>query len=203
MNAALPTGPSGRALAAGLVVVAIGISWLAIARPLIGWYDARAATLAERVEFADRLAARAATLPALAAAARGMSPAPRTGYRLLNGSTDAIAAASLQQIVQGLATHNGVTISSAETLAPATVGHYLRIRLRVAVSGRWAVLVRLLTAIAAQPPIMMIDDLRLNAGEHAPTIATTPLTVLFTLIAFRARTSHLSAARFSSTDVVK
>jgi general secretion pathway protein M len=185
MNAALPTGRAGHALAVGLLLLLLAVIWAAVVSPLIGWYEARAEAIAERAMFAQRMSDLAAELPALEQASRHLAKAAPARSALWRGATDAIAGAALQQRLQAMATATGATLSSAETLAPQKAGGYQRIRLRVAVSGSWSVLVHLLQLIAVNRPTMLVDDLRLSRSGLSLRPAAVQLDALFTVIAFR------------------
>lgn len=203
MSVTLPTGRAGHAIALGLVLVVLGLAWLAIASPLIGWYNTRAETLSERRLFAARLTGLAASLPALEQAERRLAATAPARNALLAGSTNAIAAATLQQTVQTLATGSRATLSSAETPAAQKVGRYWRIRLRVSVGGSFPILVHLLRAITTGKPTMLIDNLRLTGSGMPSHTAAAPLTAIFTVIAFRTETAHPSGVKSGKPDVVK
>lgn len=203
MTRNLPTGRSGQLLAAGLLLVALGVIWLAIASPLIGWYGERAEALSSRILFARRLAGLAGELPTLERTEKHLAAAAPARNTLLDGSTDAIAAATLQQTVQQLASEAGATLSSAATLPAQADGDYRRIRLRITIRGDWPVLVHLLRKITTGRPTMLVDDLRLTGPQTAARTASSPLTALFTVIAFRAGTAHPSGQKAGSPDGVK
>jgi general secretion pathway protein M len=194
MNTSLPTGRAGHALAVGLLLLLLAVIWVAVANPLIGWYEARAEAIAQRAMFAQRMSDLVAELPALEQASRHMVKAAPARNVLLQGATDAIAGAALQQRLQVMATATGATLSSVETLTPRKDGDYQRIRLRVAISGSWPVLVHLLQMIAVNRPRMLVDDLRLS--QSAMLIQpTAQLDALFTVIAFRAGTVHPAVSK--------
>jgi hypothetical protein len=203
MKLDLPTGRNGRALAVGFAVLALGVLWLAIGSPLVGWYGARAAHLAERRLFAAHLAGLAGELPALERDEHRLSASVPARMVLLQGSTDAIAAATLQQTVQGMASRVGAVISSTETLATQRRGRYRLIRLQVALGGKWPVLVHLLQSITTAQPTMLVDDLRVSGADIGVRGEDAPLSATITVIAFRAGTAHPSAVELGSEAVVK
>src|SRR5690349_24944927 len=102
MNAALPTGSAGRALALGLLGVVLRLGWLLIAAPLITLYSDRAEELADRQLQARRMESLAASLPALQRAAETQS-LDTAAPSLLEGATDAIAGAAMQGLVRDMA----------------------------------------------------------------------------------------------------
>ncbi|MCW8306047.1 type II secretion system protein GspM [Acidiphilium sp. PA] len=203
MTRALPTGRNGRVLAVGFAALALAVLWLAIGSPLVGWYEARAAHLAERRLFAAHLAGLAAALPVLARDAHRLSASVPARRVLLEGATDAIAAANLQQTVQSMAGRAGAVISSTETLATQRRGRYRLIRLQVALTGRWPVLVHLLQAITTAQPTMLVDDLRVTGADIGVRGGDAPLSATITVIAFRPGTAHPLAMGSGSEAMVK
>ena len=184
----LPTGQRGRLLAIAVTLAGLLVLWLAVVSPAIGWYAERATRLTEQRRLSVRMADLAATLPALRrAASADAGAAPRVA--VLQGSTDAIAGATLQGLVQDMASRAGASLNSLETLPAATRGPYRRIALRISVSAGWPVLVRLLAAVEQARPQMLIDDLRLRGPLLRLIVpaanAAEPVDATLTILAFR------------------
>lgn len=166
---ALPTGRAGRVLALALLLGVLALLWASAGSPLLAWYGDRAERLETREMLAGRMAALAATLPALereAVAAPGGGPPD-----LLDGGTDAVAAAALQERVQDLANRSGARLSSLEVLPAQQKGAYREIGVRVATNAPWPVLVRLLQAMAEGTPRMLVDDLQVRAAPVIISVA--------------------------------
>jgi len=186
MIEALPTGRRGKALAVALLLLVLAAAWMAVAAPLLNWHADRAEALQQRSVLARRMAQVAAGLPELqrqAAAAAAVGPVAAT---LLDGSTDAVAGATLQQLVQDMAARAGATLSSTETLPAEAVAAYRRIGVRVALSAPWGVLVQLLRAVQQASPQMLVDDLQIRGGRQFGAAAEPPLEASFTVQGFRA-----------------
>lgn len=190
MTGSLPSGRAGQAAALGLTLLALGLLWLGAARPLLDWYEDRAATLATRAQLAGRMANLVADLPSLearlatsaaTATVEGMSLANAT----LGGGTDATAGADLQQRVQEMAARAGLTLTSTEMLPTTAAGFYRRVGLRMAASATWPVLVDVLRAIGQASPRMVVDDLQLR-GSGLTLQKEAELQVVFTVAGFRA-----------------
>jgi general secretion pathway protein M len=182
----LPTGRRGQALAVALLLLVLAAAWMAVASPLLDWHADRAEALQQRSTLARRMAQVAAGLPELqrqAAAAAAVGPVAAT---LLDGSTDAVAGATLQQLVQDMAGRAGATLSSTETLPAEAVANYRRIGVRVALSAPWAVLVELLRAIEQASPQMLVDELQIHGGRRFGVAGEPPLEASFTVLGFRA-----------------
>ena len=184
MNGALPTGRRGQALAMALLLLVLAMAWLAVAEPLVAWHADRAEALQQRSALARRMAQVAATLPGLRqqAAAASAGPAAAT---LLDGSTDALAGAALQQLIQDMAGRAGAALSSTEALPAEAVASYRRIGVRVAVSAPWAVLVQLLREVGQASPQMLVDDLQIRSSRLFGIPGELPLEASFTVLGFR------------------
>jgi general secretion pathway protein M len=186
MNLALPTGRRGRLLALGLTFLVLALVWLVLVSPLARLYADRAEALDQQRIIAHRMALVAGELPDLqrqATAAAGSGPAQNA---LLEGGSDAIAGAALQERVQDMAASAGARLSSAEMLPAAQAGAYRRIGLRVACSAPWPVLVRLLQAVEQATPRMLVDDLKVHGPRIQLQAAEPPLAAELTIFAFRA-----------------
>ena len=189
MLPALPTGRAGQWLALGLAVLAALVFWAAVVSPLIGWYDARDEALQQRRALAARMAGLAAELPKLdRAAAQAAAEGPPPGA-MLDQPSDAVAGAALQQRVQDIAAKAGATLSSTEALPAEAAGAYRRIRLRVALTAHWPVLVKMLETIALQAaPQMLVDDVQLRSAPMLLDRGDPPLDASLTILALRAGT---------------
>jgi general secretion pathway protein M len=214
MSASLPTGRRGRLLALGVTATALLSLWFGAAAPIIAWYDDRAAEIAQRQSLARRMVTLVQSVPELEQRARASTETALPANALLEGSSDAIAGATLQDLVQRSAEKVKATLTSAETLAAEQAGSYRRIGVRVALGAiEWPTLLRLLQLLEQSRPVMLIDDLQLHAApnlqmnfaqfrnpvfqpqppgiqppqqqQHGPT-SPAPIDASFTVIAFRA-----------------
>lgn len=186
MTLDLPTGPRGRALALGLTALALLVAWFGIVGPVLDWYSGRAEQLAQRSVLARRMADLAASLPQLEHQATALPTTKANPDALLPGETDAVAAASLQERVQEMASRAGAPLSSVEMLPASQLGQFRRIGLRVAAQGEMTNVIRLLQSVEAAKPRLLVDELDLQrhlllAKPNAPD-----LDAKFIIYAFRA-----------------
>jgi len=182
--ASLPTGREGRILALGLVVLAAIVLWLGIAIPLMDYYDARAAKLAQQAALAARMTALAAELPALQARAAAV-PA-NNGDATFAGATDALAGATLQAQLQSFASTAGASLTSLETLSAEQAGPYRRIGVKLSINAPLPVLVQLIAQIEQARPPMLLDDLQIHGSPiQLPGAQSTALDISFTVYGFR------------------
>lgn len=189
MDTTLPTGQAGRLLALAVTIAVLALVWLAAAAPLIDWHAERAERLQQQRTLALRMEALTQTLPELRQMASGGATQGTVGPEaasLLDGATDAVAAASLQQLVQDMASRAGAGLSSAETLPVTQAGAYRRIGLHVSVSAPWTVLIKLFQSVALASPRMLVDDLQVHGQHFVVQPPDPPLDAGFTIFAFRA-----------------
>ena len=194
MGATLPTGIPGRLLALTLAVLAIALMWLSIVTPLLAWHAARADSLVHKQAVLGRMEALAASLPdweRAQAEAAARSPARPA---LLAGNTDALAAATLQGMIQDMASRAGTTINSMEILPAEQRGAYRRISVRVAAEGQYAVLLALWRALASASPHMLVDAIALRGPDARSRTDTPPLSANFIVLGFRAATAQPATA---------
>ena len=195
----LPTGRNGRLLAVLIALLALAVLWLGIAMPLLDWHAARAEALAQRRALADRMALLVARLPSMQARAHALSASGRAGATaLIPGNSDAVASAAIQEKVAALASSLGLSLASTETLAAASEGSYRRVGVRVSMDAAFEVVVRLLGAIEAARPSLLIDDLQIHGTRLLGQTGSAPLNVAFTVIGYRrpdaAESRHPGAA---------
>jgi general secretion pathway protein M len=203
---ALPEGRRGQALAVALVLILAAFLWLGVVTPLAGWYQTRSEELASQRSLLAQLSARSAELPRLRrwlAASRSAAAPPDS---LLTGDSDAIAAATLQGVIQDMAAGAGAALSSEEVLPVVQLGGLRQIGLRLSVSGQWPVLISLLQAIDGSDLRLLVDDLELHSvadqgpGEGAAA-AHPPLAASFVVMAFRPGTRDRAAVGLQAQAV--
>ncbi len=193
----LPTGRAGQALAVAFTLAVLLLAWEILISPLLGFYEDRAddlAALQNRVSHAEALVLN---LPALRAEARRVKGSGPASASLLDGATDAVAAAALQGKVQDLAAATGTNLSSTEALTAKQQGQYRRIALRVSLSATLPVLVHLIRSIESGSPRMLVDDLQLHTSPiliAASHDISPSLDASMTVIAFRSGQGDTDAA---------
>ena len=184
MSPNLPTGRAGHGLALALVAGLAAAGWFAAAAPLLARYAEQEDALLRQQALHRRMAEVAAELPALQRAVQtpqavGLAPA------LLEGGTDAVAAAALQESLRDVAAQAGATLFSVETLPASESGAYRRIGLRLSLAARWPVLMRMLQAIERARPGMAVDDLELRQTQMGTGEEDALMSAALTVYAFR------------------
>jgi len=150
--------------------------------PLADFYAERADRLAERKALAERMERLVAQLPTLKARAELLDRAGPTGS--LNGSSDAVAGAALQNIMQDIAASVGASLTSVEGLPTEPSGAGRRIGIKVALSASWPVLIRLIDATGHAATPVFIDDLQIRTGPLPTRGGPQPLEAGFNVYGF-------------------
>jgi len=183
----LPDGPTGRAIATGVTLLAVMLSFFVLA-PLHGLYRARQDTLAGQRALLDRTHALVERIPALQRRYTALRTSESRAQVTLPGANDAEAAAGLVQTIQALAAAQNTGITSQETLPARRTGHFRAISVRIALTANWADLVALLNAIRQATPRLLVDDLSIQrttaVGQAGPT-AHGPVDSTLTVIGYR------------------
>ncbi len=188
MTGTLPTGRQGQMLALGITMIFLAIAWFAVAAPAIGLYQDRADKLHQREALVAHMEALAATLPALRQQASSREDDAPPAIITIEGGSDAVAAATLQNAVQEMATSAGASLSSIEIAPADTVGAYRRVGIKLSLNAPWPVLVALLKSIEESSPPMLVDDLEIHASPIPKPDAKQQLDTAFTVYGFRAVT---------------
>jgi general secretion pathway protein M len=158
----LPRGLPGRLLALSLTLVVVGAAYALVVGPLLGLYADRASQLSTRELLRDKIVAAAAELPQLRARASELSATSNAQQTTLQGSSDAIAMANLQNRVGELATSAGASISSTETLPPEIRDYYRRIGLRVVLNGSFESLITFFSGLETSTTPLIVDNLQIH-----------------------------------------
>src|ERR1700712_473134 len=191
MRLSLPAGRTGRSLALGLPILTIAALWFGVATPLIEWPGDRTASLIRLSALADRMEVLAAAVPALReqAEASGGTGEPA----LLDGDSDSMASASLQERLQAMFLQAGVQLNSVETVPGEDTGTFRRIRLRISFTASWPVLVALLKDMHVATPLLLVDELQVQPALHRISTAPGTYDVTCSVFAFRSGTFGMTA----------
>jgi hypothetical protein len=192
MKRSLPTGRMGQLLALGLGTLVLAVLWLGVAAPLIEWHGERAEVLAQRASLARRMAALVGVVPALQEQVTAVATSGAGEPALLEGDSDSMASALLQERLQAMFMAAGVQLNSVETLPGEEAEAYRRIRLRVSFNAAWPVLMALLKEMHVATPVLLVDELQVQPALHR--ISTAPGTFDVSCAVFGFRSGAVRAA---------
>jgi type II secretory pathway component PulM len=167
----LPTGRRGQLLALGLTGLMAAVLWFVIASPLLQAYADRTEALHRQEQMARRMEDLVRTLPALREQATTAAKAGRESAALLPGTSDALAAATLQQKLDELAKASSVQIGSEEIIPAQASGGFRAIGVRIALHAPYRMLIALMQALAQADIPMVVSDLSIrapSADTHDP-----------------------------------
>jgi len=185
--ASLPTGPRGQVIAVALLVLVLLILWTALVSPLLGFYGDRADELGTQQLQAAHMAVLAEQVPDLKKRAESSGHTGPAPSLVVEGPSDAVAAATLQGKVQSMATEVGTTLTSVENLQHEPVGTaYHRIGLKISLNASWPVLIALLKAVDQATPPMLLDDVQIHGSPLPMVNVNRGLEANFTIWALRA-----------------
>ena len=182
------TGRPGQALAVGCGLLGLGLIWLGGVAPLWSWYADRQAPLEQRQAVLARMQGLAASLPALrAASATRRAAGAEAESGMLPGTSDAVAAAALQETVQQMATAAGASLTAVETLpSTAEAERWRKVSLRISLNAPWSVLVGLMAAVERSPNRIFIADVHVHSPAVVARAANLPIQASMVLYGFRA-----------------
>jgi general secretion pathway protein M len=159
------TPTTSRLAALLLLVTAVLVVYMSAVEPIIsGYSETRSEIEAARDQLA-RLERAAAMRPALSRHIEDFEKQRASQGYLLAGSTDALAAANLQDRVQALIIENGGTAQSMQSMPGVEEHGLMRITLRVQMTGTTETLLDVLYALESGSPILFIDNVDIQGRE--------------------------------------
>jgi len=186
MTPALPTGRKGQLLALGLTILVLAVLWLGVVMPVIDWHGERADALVQKAALVQRMEALVATRAAVQEQAKAVAAGGAGETALLEGDSESVASATLQELLQAMFMQAGVQLNSVETLPGDETGAYRRIRLRVSFNASWPVLMSLLKEFEVARPALLIDELSVQPALHRISTAPGTFDVTCAIFGFRA-----------------
>ncbi len=186
MTPALPTGRNGQLLALGLTVLVMAVLWLGVVMPLIDWHGERAEASVQKAALVQRMEALVATRASLQEQAKAVAAGGAGETALLEGDSESVASATLQELLQAMFMQAGVQLNSVETLPGDETGAFRRIRLRVSFNASWPELMALLKDFEIARPALLIDELSVQPALHRISTAPGTFDVSCAIFGFRA-----------------
>lgn len=188
----LPNGRAGQMAALGLTLALPAAIWLGAVSPIMQWHHDRAEALVQREALAQRMRTLVTNLPALRQQATAIATIGAGEPVLLDGESDPVASAFLQERLQAMFMQAGVQLDSVETSPGEDVGAYRRIRLHVAFNATWPVLMGLLKDIQLATPALLVDELNVQPALHRISTAPGTFDVSCAIFAFRSGATRVA-----------
>ncbi|MFO1035954.1 MAG: type II secretion system protein GspM [Geminicoccaceae bacterium] len=161
--------PSARKLVAVLVLVLVVAAVAALAAApwlLLRHQDEELARVDKRLE---DLRARLPLRDELTAKLRALQQNGAADQAIVRGATSAIAAASLQEKLAGLATEQNVAVDRVQILESEAAAPYVKVGLRIDVSGTVESVRNLLYTIETGQPVLFVRAMDLRLPEASDT----------------------------------
>jgi hypothetical protein len=193
VTSAWSTGRFGQMLAVALTLALPAALWIGVVAPLMEWHHDRGEALQQREGIAQRMLSLQASLPTLRQRAAAVATGVAGGPVLLEGDSDSVASAFLQERLQAIAMQAGVRFDSVETLQGEDVGGYRRIHLQVAFNATWPVLMALLKDIQFTAPVLLVDELHVQPARHRMSTVPGTFDITCNIFSFRAIASRIAA----------
>jgi hypothetical protein len=166
-------------------MLALAALWLGVAMPLTDRNTERAAEKDQRAVLLGRMEALIATRASLAEQAKAVAAAGVGENSLLDGDSDSVASAALQELLQARFMQAGVQLNSVETLPGDDSGTYRRVRLRISFNASWPVLMAMLKEFEVARPALLIDELSVQPALHRISTAPGTFDVACSVYGFR------------------
>jgi hypothetical protein len=115
MTLALPTGRKGQLLALGLTTLMLAAFWLGVVTPVIDWHGERADALVQKAALVQRMETLVATRAAVQEQAKAVAAGGAGETALLEGDSESVAGATLQELLQAMFMRAGVQPRKAPT----------------------------------------------------------------------------------------
>jgi general secretion pathway protein M len=147
-----------------LLVTAILAAYTLLVEPMVIGYTETGKQIEEMRDQLARFERAAASRPALTKQMKDFEAQQQSRGYLLSGTTDALAAASLQDEVHDLIIASGGTLDSVEPMPGVEEHGLMRITLRVQMTGTSDALFEVLYALEAGNPILFVENL--NVRSH-------------------------------------
>ena len=160
-----------RALALALLVAVIAFAYYVVLVPLRESFAETDRRIADAKALLTRYEKLAAGRPALEAQVAELRSRQSTEGNYLSGGTDALAAADLQERVNGIITGNGGTLRSIQVLPAEDENGFRKVAMRMQFTATTPSLFNIVYALEAQTPLLFIDNFEAQARRKRRTTA--------------------------------
>jgi hypothetical protein len=153
----------------GLVLVTLGILGLALARYLVvapflerwEWVKNQLEVQPQLLEKNMRFIGQEENLAAAISTARNELKLREA--KLLSGNTPSVSASDLQELVQGVATKEGVQVITTRVLNPEAVASFSKIAIQMEIGGQIDQIASFLRGIDNAPKLLVIEEINVRS----------------------------------------
>lgn len=154
--------PFQRALAVAILIAILAVIYYGVVQPLIDTRTADRAAIAERREVLLRYQRAGQALPARQQQLAALKQAQSKADGFLEGTSDTLIAAQIQNRVKSLADGAKTELKSSQVLPAEADGKVKRIAIRDQISATTAGLLAIFHDIEAQTPLLFLDNVTLQ-----------------------------------------
>jgi hypothetical protein len=173
-----------RLLALALLLGAVGAIWLAVVQPLLAWRAAAEQRLAEADATLARYRVVAGQSDDIVRQAGQLRDLAEREALFLPGATEGQAAAALQDVIKAAVAAADARADSIQALEATADGALTRIAMRVRLSADTASLQRLLHALEAGRPVVLLEGVYVRARSLRADAQERNLDVRFDAVGF-------------------
>lgn len=155
-----------RALAVVLLVAVLLLLGFGIIKPIVERFLLYNQTIEDLTFRIDRLGSVAATAPALAQEVEALNAAVRGSGLTLDRQTSALAAAEMQRSLGELVEEQGGEITSTQVVPVVNEQGFVRVGVRVQMSGDSNVLAGVLESVESGRPLIFVDNIRIRERQE-------------------------------------
>jgi len=175
----------GRTAAVALLLGVFGLAYLYVISPVLDAYQGTDEEIAEARDMLERYETLAHNSAAYQSRLDKLNSQHSGTGVYLSGTTDALAAAELQNRVKGAVSAHAGRLRSIQNLPAKSDGDFLRVAVRVQFEANMASLHRILYGLEAAKPYLFVDNLdmrnRRARRRNTPVDFDPPLTIRFDL----------------------
>lgn len=168
---------ANRLAALALLLLSLALAYMLLFVPVTDGYAAARRTLEKDRMLLERYRRVAASADAIERQASAISAARRDSGVFLDGGTDALAAAALQNELGAAAARAGGDLRSVQSLAPEPADGMNRIRLRLQLVADIRTLTAFLHEIETGYPLLFVDEIKLRTRLERVSVESDVLEV--------------------------
>ena len=151
-----------RAAALLLLALVLGVIWILAVQPLVARLAATSDAIEHNRQLIGKLSRSIGGDDAQDAIIEGLTESIAASGQYLNGATEPLAAAEIQQLLIGVLDSESVDVKSFQALPSTEALGLTRINVRVVLQGEYDAIIAAMYELETGEPQLFIEDLRLK-----------------------------------------
>lgn len=162
--------PQGRrALALGLLALALAVAYAAVIRPIVGAFAEQRAAIEEQTELLRRYRGLAAERATLEARLERLRSRPASQGLYLAGDNENLVAAQLQSRIKSIVSETRAKLASSQVLPSADEKGFRRVGIRLTMTGGIVDLRDILFRLESGRPYLFLDNVDVSSVQGLRT----------------------------------